>query len=196
VVGFAVVAKGHGETVNVTADDARQSIAAGLGNSIAKGLTLGANWVIAAFGDGSAPLLETGHPFEPKSDLFGRQAEAIGDGLQAVAGAKALGNMGAGIVGPVETLDGARQIAAAQMYAARKAPELKKIFGWGNGLEGVENARKALDATAMERIQGSMTRREVEVARDVYKNATGSRGGAVAPARAEYMEEILKRWKN
>ncbi len=189
-------AKGNGETVNVTAADARQSIAAGLGNSIAKGLTLGANWVIAAFGDGSAPLLETGHPFEPKSDLFGRQAEEIGDGLQAVAGAKALGNMGAGIVGPVETLDGARQIAAAQMYAARKAPELKKIFGWGNGLEGVENARKALDATAMERIQGSMTRREVEVARDVYKNATGSRGGAVAPARAAYMEEILKRWKN
>ena len=53
-------AKGNGETVNVTAADARQSIAAGFGNSIAKTLTLGANWLIAAFGDGSAPCSTLG----------------------------------------------------------------------------------------------------------------------------------------
>jgi hypothetical protein len=91
-------AKGNGETVNVTAADARQSIAAGLGNSIAKGLTAGANWVIAAFSDDSTPLLDTGHPFEPRSDLYGKQAETIGDGLQAVAGARALGQMGGSLV--------------------------------------------------------------------------------------------------
>jgi RHS repeat-associated protein len=91
---------------------------------------------------------------------------------------------------------GARELAKAEVFAARTAPELKKIYGWGNGEAGVKAAREALDASAMARIQGSVTRAEVEATRNLYREAAAARrGGAVAPQRAAYMEEILKLWK-
>jgi hypothetical protein len=47
----------------------------------------------------------------------------------------------------------------------------------------------------MTQIQGAMTRGELEVVRNLYNTAASQgRGGAVAPERAEYMTDILKRW--
>ncbi len=82
------------------------------------------------------------------------------------------------------------------MFATRTAPELKKIYGWGNGEAGVKAAMESLDASAMGRIQSSVSRAEVESTRKMYQEATVvGRGGPVAPARAEYMEQILKLWQ-
>ena len=90
----------------------------------------------------------------------------------------------------------ARDLAKDEVFAARTAPELKKIYGWGNGEAGVKGAREALDDAAMARIQGGVTRAEVEATRKLYQEAAAAgRGGAVAPERAAYMEDILKRWK-
>lgn len=56
---------------------------------------------------------------------------------------------------------------------------------------------EALDASAMARIQGGVTRAEVEAMRNLNREAAAAgRGGAVAPERAAYMEQILKLWKN
>ena len=93
--------------------------------------------------------------------------------------------------------NGAREIAKTEVFAARTAPELKQIYGWGNGEAGVKAAMEALDAMAMARIQGGVTKAEVEAARNLYKEAAAAgRGGVVAPARAAYMENILKLWKS
>jgi len=90
----------------------------------------------------------------------------------------------------------AAEVAKAEFFAARTAPELKAIYGWGNGLEGVQTARGALDVDAMHRIQQSVTRAEVEAARNLYQEAAAAgRGGLVAPERAGYMADILKQWK-
>jgi len=42
-----------------------------------------------------------------------------------------------------------RLAAKAEVFATRTAPELKGIFQWGNGLEGVEKAQAALDANCL-----------------------------------------------
>jgi hypothetical protein len=99
-----------------------------------------------------------------------------------------------GIARDVLTMD-AREAAKAEVFSSRTAPEVKEIFGWGNGLEGVQAARGALDSNRMAQIQGSMTRSEVESWRNFYNSQTSQgRGGAVAPQRAGYMTDILKRW--
>lgn len=60
----------------------------------------------------------------------------------------------------------------------------------------MQTARSTLDAATMLRIQSNVTRREVEATLNLYKTAAAAgRGGAVAPQRAAYMEEILKHWK-
>jgi len=90
----------------------------------------------------------------------------------------------------------ARVLAKAEVFAARKAPALKAIYGWGNGIEGAKRARASLDASAMARIQSSVTRADVESARNMYRAAAvEARGGAVASERAALMEDILKLWK-
>jgi len=90
----------------------------------------------------------------------------------------------------------AREVAKAEVFASRTAPELKELFGWGNGLEGVQKARAALDAARLGRIQGAVSRSEVEAVRDLYKAAAAAgRGGPVAPERAAYMRDILRQWK-
>lgn len=92
---------------------------------------------------------------------------------------------------------GAREVAKAEVFAAKTAPELKQIYGWGNGAPGVQEAMKSLDAAAMTRIQSGVSRAEVEATRKLYQEAAAAgRGGAVAPQRAEYMDRILQRWKD
>jgi hypothetical protein len=52
------------------------------------------------------------------------------------------------------------------------------------------------NASAMERIQRSVSRAEVEATRNLYKEAAAAgRGGNFAPQRAAYMEDILKLWR-
>ena len=119
--------------------------------------------------------------------------------MNPTAGAAVMGAAGLGIKivkGAESAADAARVAAKAELYAAKNASELKSIFGWGDGLEGIQNARGALDAAAVARIQGSISRAEVEAAKRMYEAAavTG-KGGAVAPERAAYMQQILDRWK-
>ena len=111
-------------------------------------------------------------------------------GFKRIAdGINALIDFGKGINGP-------RELAKVQVFATRTASEHKEIYGWGNGEAGVRAARETLDAAAMARIQGSVTKAEVEATRNLYRVAAAAgRGGAVAPQRAAYMEEILKLWK-
>lgn len=91
--------------------------------------------------------------------------------------------------------EAARQASKVEVFAARGAPELKEIFNWGNGLPGVQEARAALDVNRMTQITNSITRTEVESIRNMYNAAAAvGRGGLVAPARAQYMNEILKKW--
>ncbi|WOI45552.1 RHS repeat-associated core domain-containing protein [Acidovorax sp. BLS4] len=90
----------------------------------------------------------------------------------------------------------AREALKAEVFAARAAPELKEILGWGNGLPGVQAAQAGLNASTLARIQTSMSRAEIEALRDFYNAASAAgRGGAVAPARAAYMSEILRHLK-
>jgi len=51
-----------------------------------------------------------------------------------------------------------RLAAKAAVFASRNASELKAVYGWGTGLEGVQAARATLDAAAMARIQASLSR--------------------------------------
>ncbi|WP_083411759.1 RHS repeat domain-containing protein [Janthinobacterium sp. 1_2014MBL_MicDiv] len=90
----------------------------------------------------------------------------------------------------------ARQLAKNKVFATKNAGELKNIYNWGNGPEGVAAARQSLDAAAMARIQASVSRAEVEATHKMYiKVAEEGRGGVVAPERAAYMEDILNLWK-
>jgi hypothetical protein len=87
---------------------------------------------------------------------------------------------------------GARQVAKAEVFAVRTAPELKGIYKWGNGIEGVQKARGALDVSTVQGIQSSVSKAEVESMRKFYVEVAASgRGGAVAPERAAYMQDIL-----
>ena len=87
----------------------------------------------------------------------------------------------------------AREAIKSEVFAVRAAPELRSIFGWGIGLDGVRKARIGLDAAALARIQSSMSRVEVEAVKNLYNAAaTAGRGGLVAHERAAYMVEILK----
>ncbi|MCZ8257732.1 MAG: RHS repeat-associated core domain-containing protein, partial [Polaromonas sp.] len=119
--------------------------------------------------------------------------------MPAVAGAltpNALGLVGSVAAPMMCSALIAREVLKAEVFAMRTAPELKQILRWGNGLEGVQSARAALDAAALVRIQASMSRAEVEAVRNLYiAAAAAGRGGAVAPERAAYMAQILKQWK-
>jgi RHS repeat-associated protein len=89
-----------------------------------------------------------------------------------------------------------RESAKAEVFATRTAPELKEIFGWGNGAPGVKAAKEALDSSVVSKIQNNISRAEVESIRDFYRaNEELGRGGPVAPQRAEYIEAILELWK-
>ncbi|GKT26111.1 RHS repeat-associated core domain-containing protein [Acidovorax sp. SUPP3334] len=89
-----------------------------------------------------------------------------------------------------------REALKADMFAMRAAPELKAILNWGRDIPGIQAARSSLDAMKMQGIQSSMTRAEIETIRDFYRAAAANgRGGAVAPERAAYMEQILQLWK-
>ncbi|WP_345536644.1 RHS repeat-associated core domain-containing protein [Variovorax defluvii] len=155
--------------------------------------------------DGAAPAPYsplTGGTIKP-SPVPGWQPLQLGvPGRARLGGAGSAAGAGRGVFGPscsptgVDAAEGARELAKAEVFSARAAPELKKIYGWGNGEAGVKAAREALDASAMARIQGSVARAEVEATRNLYREAAAAgRGGAVAPERAAYMEDILKRWK-
>jgi hypothetical protein len=64
----------------------------------------------------------------------------------------------------------------------------------GKRPEGVAATREGLDPAAMARIQAGMSRAEIEAVKKFYQEtAAAGRGGTAALARAEYLEEILKR---
>jgi RHS repeat-associated protein len=89
-----------------------------------------------------------------------------------------------------------RETAKALVFSERTAPELKVILGWGNGAEGVKIARGALNSASVLRIQGTMTKAEIQAVESLYRAAAAAgRGGPVAPERAAYMAEILRLWK-
>jgi uncharacterized protein RhaS with RHS repeats len=101
-----------------------------------------------------------------------------------------VGSLGLGAGGAV----GARIMAKSEVFAMRTAPELKEIYGWGNGLEGVQKARASLDATSIARIQSKVRKSEVEATRNMYREAAAEgRGGNVAPERAKYMQDIMSK---
>jgi RHS repeat-associated protein len=115
---------------------------------------------------------------------------------RGIQGMNPIEGIAAGVLGSIGKFDSATRAALkAEAYLSRNAPEVKRIFDWGSDLVGVQAARAALDANRMTLIQNSMTRSEVEVWRTFYNTATAQgRGGAVAPERAAYMADILKRW--
>jgi hypothetical protein len=185
-------AKGGGESFGSRLAGIYSDGLKGIGNDIVGGAIrlLNAGAKAGASGEGfdpsdvgNAPIWQ---PFTPKDPAVAANfVEAFRPATMA-----AVPEVGGGVVADARTL------AKAEVFAARTAPELKKIYGWGNGLEGVTAARGALNASAMERIQGSVSRAEVEATRNLYKEAAAAgRGGNVAPQRAAYMEDILKLWK-
>ncbi len=161
-------------------------------------MTLGANWVIAAFGDGSAPLLETGHPFEPRSDLFGRQAEAIGDGLQAVAGARAFGQGSAGLIESATAISSKDALAAVNLSGRINASgmgtsEAGKFFGWkGNGQ--IDKPLSAFSPQSLE-AAGWTRDRLANVAQGYREIAHITPQNPSAVPRAEQLEAMTRLWK-
>lgn len=119
--------------------------------------------------------------------------------MPVIAGAltpNALGLIGSAAAPMMCSAPVTREALKSEVFALRKAPELKQIFRWGDGLEGVQTARGALDAATLARVQASMSRAEVEAVRNLYNAAAAAgRGGAVAPERAAYIAQILKQWK-
>jgi RHS repeat-associated protein len=132
-----------------------------------------------------------------------RDGDYVSVGLATIAGAS-FGIVSVGTGGTSSVSNGlgrgsaavaassAREIAKAEVFATRTAPELKGIYGWGNGIEGVQQARAALNVSIATRIEASVSRAEIEATRNLYNEAAAvGRGGLVAPERAQLMQDIL-----
>ncbi len=96
----------------------------------------------------------------------------------------------------ISSLSMCSRLAAKEgLFGARTAPELQEIYQWGRGASGAQKAREGLSVADMARIKAAETKGRVQAGKRMYEAAQREgKGGQTAIERAQYLEEILRRW--